>query len=795
MKLKTLIEFTYKSPVLTGVLVFVLTLSITQFITYRDYQIKKNLEKQLVIQEAIVLEKKLNTILNQAYAATSTLQFAYEFLGEDLAMLDRKSAEILTLFPVLDILQVVKGGVITYVFPLAGNEAIMGYDILRDPKTAREANLAIDRKNIFFAGPFELKQGGIGIVGRLPIFKNDVFWGFSAAIIKLNSFQEQLLGENSEQSSFYVQFSKVNPTTQLHEQFLPVPDETPNFNGYQYSDIISDGDWELSIQLKKSSAFDDIVFSLITRFILSILLGLASYYQALQPKILEKKVINATRRWKKSNRRFEIATQATSDIIWDWSIITGKVYRSKNFEKIFGYPLSVFTSDTNFWNDHIHPDDLPRVLKRLNTVIYSHENYWEEEFRFLKSTGEYADVVDKGIILRDKEGNPVRIIGATQDITKTKNFERKIQQEKDFLNSLLDNLTEGVITLDHKGKILLTNKKTTDILGLNITNLQFIDLLKSLDFLTYPGKKKLRFADNPLKNIIAGENIKNFEMVIEQNGKHTHILVSTELLNIQSSEQPNIIIVLHDISNLRAKDLDLAKVTHELNKRAEALELSNAELERFAYVTSHNLQEPLRMVTSFVKLIQSRYGGLIDEKGKSYIQYALDGADRMKQLIMDVLEYSLADMGDEKTEVSLEDLLNDVKTLERALIQETDAKIICENPITFRGVQIQIRQLFQNLINNSLKFAKDSETLEVKVQVEDQESAWLFKVIDNGKGIKEHVRKKIFNIFEKDQQQKSKNSSGVGLAICKKIVNKHGGNIWIESRENMGTTVFFTIEK
>ncbi|MGY6522932.1 MAG: ATP-binding protein [Mongoliitalea sp.] len=792
---KKLIEFTYKSPLITGTITFFISIVLIQLLTYRDYQIKKTNEKQLVLAEASLLEKKINTILNQAYAAASTLQIAYELVKEDKQSLDFKSAQLLEMFPSLDIIQVVEGGSISYVYPLEGNEKVIGYNILDDPKTAREAALAIERKKMFFAGPFELRQGGEGIVGRLPIFKNNQFWGFSVAIIKMETFQREIIGSSEIESPYHVQFSKIKPDNQGKVNFLPIPSDLEKYNGFKYSDTLTEGDWELTVQLKRSQALNQILLPLFLRIFISSIFGLIAYFLAQQPKILEQKVIKATKRWKRSNKRFQYSTKATSDTIWDWSLVTGKVYRSENFEKLFGYPLTVFTNDTNFWNDHIHPDDLPRVIKRLNEVKASQEIYWEEEFRFRKSNGEYADVVDKGIIIRDSEGRPIRIIGATQDISKTKSYERKLIQEKEFLNSLLDNLTEGILSLNPSHKITLSNKKARDILQLKPSVTNFNEILKATRFLTIPEYHPVTIDQNPLQLILQGAKIKNQEIAIQQKNEILHILISGEQINVDNDKQISTLIVLHDITDIRKKDLDLAKVSKELQNRAEALELSNAELERFAYITSHNLQEPLRMVSSFLKLIQGKYEGLLDDKGKSYIQFAIEGADRMKQLIMDVLEYSLADIGDEKTSINLEELIEEIKILERANIQETHASIHCDQSLNFIGVKVQIRQLLQHLINNSLKFKKNNENLHVSITAEELEDKWLFKVKDNGVGIKEDLRKKIFNIFEKDQQQSNHNSMGIGLAICKKIISKHNGEIWIESRENIGTSVYFTIEK
>ncbi|GHB49703.1 ATP-binding protein [Mongoliitalea lutea] len=795
MIFKKSLELTYKSPLITGIITFFIAIFISQYITYKDFKIEKSSEQQRVLEQASFIEKKINTLLNHAYIAASSLQFAYELVEEDKNTLDSKAAQILTTFPSIDVLQLVEGGSIMYVYPFEGNEVVIGYNILDDPKTASEAVLAIERKKMFFAGPFELKQGGKGIVGRIPIFKSNIFWGFSVAIIKLETFQKEILDTLELSKLFDIQLVKFSSKDQSINTFFPNSSELTTFNGFKFEKIISEGDWKLTVQLKKSLAFNKIQGTLIFRTIISIVFGFVAFFLAQQPKLLEQKVKKATRRWKRSNKRFRYATKATSDTIWDWSLITGKVYRSENFEKLFGYPLTVFTNDTNFWNDHIHPEDLPRVLKRLNEVKTTGETYWEEEFRFRKSNGRYADVVDKGVVIKDKEGNPVRIIGATQDISKIKNYERKLTQEKEFLNSLLDNLSEGILSIDHTGKIVLSNKKARNILQLKPNTINIQDLISHSDFLhcrdLYPISKE----ENPFSLVLNGKNIKNQEVALKRNKEIYYFLVSGEQIKINQEDQVSTLIVLHDISDIRKKEFDIAQINIELKNRAEALQLSNAELEKFTEITSHNLQEPLRMVSSFLKLLDNKYGYLLDDKGKSYIQYALEGAAKMKGLIMGILDFSLAGVDDEKTLLNLQELINDVKTLERVQIKDTDAMIICENPLHFFGIKTQIRQVLHNLIQNSLKFKNPQKPLAIQIKGEELENKWLIEVQDNGLGMKEEVRKKIFNIFEKGGASQFSSHLGIGLAICKKIVNQHKGDIWIHSIENEGTTVYFTINK
>lgn len=794
MKSKNLKTLLFKFPRVIGLISFMLSLILTQIITYRDYQLRLSAEKEDVFRETMVMEKKINHILSQVFAGTNSLRLFFE-ISNQYEQLPYFVEKILEKNNYIDALQIVEGGVISFVYPLEGNESVLGYNILEDPKTSKEAALAIEREEIYFAGPFELKQGGQGIIGRIPIYKNNQFWGFSAAILKLSTFEKLLEPKDTTDSRYYFQLSKINPQSGIKEHFLSEPIDIHKFSGFLHTSDIFEANWILTVQLKESTAFQHILLALVLRIFLSIILGYLAFYLAKQPQLLKNKVEKATKKWKKSNHRFKMATLATSDTIWDWSLRTGKVYRSENFEKLFGYPVNAFTNDTNFWNDHIHPEDLSRVLKKLSEVKNSDEKFWEQEFRFLKNNGEYADVIDKGIILRDQDGFPVRIIGATQDVTKTKNFERQIIKERDFLNSLLDNLKEGIISLDESSNIILTNKKARDILNLQKLNGSFESIIYNVVLLTPNELSPIPLKDNPFYIIKSGGKIQNLEIVIEKKEKKYHILVSGEPINYNQNQTSGAIIVLHDITDYVKKDEDIRQISLELVKRAEALELSNAELERFAYVTSHNLQEPLRMVISFLKLINTKYGVYFDEKGKSYLEFALEGADRMKQLIMDILEYSLADIGDEKSDIYLPEIIEDIKKLERTKILETNATITCLHSPYIKAVKTQLRQLIQNIVKNSLKFRKESVSPEIFIKVTEDDEFWLFEIKDNGIGIHDNARKKIFNLFEKQSTDSKDVGKGLGLAICKKIVSNHNGEIWIESNPDAGTIVYFTIEK
>lgn len=225
----------------------------------------------------------------------------------------------------------------------------------------------------------------------------------------------------------------------------------------------------------------------------------------------------------------------------------------------------------------------------------------------------------------------------------------------------------------------------------------------------------------------------------------------------------------------------------------EELRRSNEELEQFAYVASHDLQEPLRMVTSYLQLIEKRYKEELDEDGRVFITFAVDGASRMKQLISDLLTYSRVQRNkDEMTSVSMDDALSQALNNLRLSIEETNATVSHDDLPEVSANDRQIIQLFQNLISNALKFRGDAlPTIHIGAKQENKE--WVFSVRDNGIGIEKEHQERIFVIFQRLHTREKYDGTGIGLAICRKIVDKHGGRIWVESEPGAGTTFFFTI--
>jgi len=343
----------------------------------------------------------------------------------------------------------------------------------------------------------------------------------------------------------------------------------------------------------------------------------------------------------------------------------------------------------------------------------------------------------------------------------------------------------AMVMVDAKGRIVLLNAQTEKVFGYRREELQgqAVEILIPERFRSqHPADRAGFFADPHARPMGIGRDLYG----LHKDG--TEFPVEIGLNPIQTEGGVRILSSIIDITERKRAERDLAR-------RAEELARSNAELEQFAYVSSHDLQEPLRMVTSFVQLLERKYKGKLDPDADGYIHYIVDGAKRMQGMIKDLL--SLARVGSPVNDsrlVNCQEVLDTVLLNLKRAIEESGARITSDDLPTVRGDATQITLLLQNLVGNSLKF-RGPEAPCVKISARAEDGHWLFSIHDNGIGVEPQFQARIFQVFQRVHDRDNYPGSGIGLAIAKKIVERHGGRIWVESEKDKGAIFRFTLPK
>jgi len=386
---------------------------------------------------------------------------------------------------------------------------------------------------------------------------------------------------------------------------------------------------------------------------------------------------------------------------------------------------------------------------------------------------------------------------------------REAEERQARLHGVLTTVASGIVTTDTDGKIRSFNPaaerifgyRSGEIVGRNIKALMTGDDRKNHDknIKSYLFRRK----DHALLN---GGTSKVLGMDRELNAKRKNgtivpILISVCELNV--SGYRGFVGVINDITKQKEYEQTLRQHADEIAKSAKELARSNAELEQFASVASHDLQEPLRKVRAFSDRLRNKYKSVLDDQGRDYLERMHDAAERMQSLVTDLLSFSrVTTKGEEFVPVSLNQAVRDALTDLEVRIEETGAQIDVANMPTIDAAPLQMRQLFLNLISNSLKYARENVPPHVKITgdildgtVKGAGGNCQVTVEDNGMGFEERYAERIFGIFQRLHGRGEYEGTGVGLAICRKIVERHGGTISARSRPGKGTTFTMTLQR
>jgi PAS domain S-box-containing protein len=383
-----------------------------------------------------------------------------------------------------------------------------------------------------------------------------------------------------------------------------------------------------------------------------------------------------------------------------------------------------------------------------------------------------------------RNGNCIRIFGSTQNITARKEIELKFR-------SVVEHSTNMFYRHDTDHVLNYVSPQAQEFLGYPPEEAK----QRWTEFITDHPKNKEGFKHTQ-RAIETTETQPAYPLQLQKRDGEKIWVQVNEAPVVENGKTIAIVGSLTDITDQKESHEQLKQLNEELEKRAEELAAANEELEQFAYVASHDLQEPLRMVSSFLERLEQKYGDQLDEKAQQYIDFAVDGAHRMRRIILDLLNYSRMNKNDfERDQIDSNDLIKEIIKAEQAIIEENDAEIAFGDLPVIEASKTPIQQVFQNLINNALKYHRPSTKPVIKIASKETDKYWQFSVTDNGIGIKEEFQDNIFTIFQRLHTQDEYAGTGIGLSVSKKIIEKHGGEIWVKSEEGKGSTFYFTVRK
>ncbi len=391
------------------------------------------------------------------------------------------------------------------------------------------------------------------------------------------------------------------------------------------------------------------------------------------------------------------------------------------------------------------------------------------------------------VVSASLDGRPPGYVLLFRDATSLKETTEELERSRTMFERILSIASDAVISIDESQRIIFFNQGAERIFGYTRDEV----LGRELSVLIPEGSRSAHmdrvreFGQSPVTARVMGERGE-----IRGRRKTGEIFpAEASISKLDLGGEKIFTAVLRDVTERRMAE-------EALSRQAAELARSNADLERFAYVASHDLQEPLRMVASYTQLLARRYRGRLDDDADEFIGFAVDGVNRMQALINDLLSYSRVDRrGGEFRRTPLTKTLREVLATLGPALDEAGATITNDPLPVVTGDRTQLSQLFQNLIQNAVKFRRPGVHPRIHIGVEDLGDMWQLSVRDNGIGIAEEFLERIFIIFQRLHNRADYPGTGIGLAICKKIVERHGGRIWVESVVDEGSTFYFTLPK
>ncbi|MEQ9279298.1 MAG: PAS domain-containing protein [Balneola sp.] len=491
--------------------------------------------------------------------------------------------------------------------------------------------------------------------------------------------------------------------------------------------------------------------------------------------------------------KLQLSVEAGQIAIWIWDMKTNELDWNDQAYDVFGVTKD-FEPTFEKFSSMIHPDDLNYVVESSQKSIETGDKF-DIQFRFNKGNGDEIILSGRGDIVRDEEGNPIQMIGINMDITDRNEMVENLKRQESQLRSFVEQAPAAVAMFDKDMKYITVSNKWYEhnrIEGQSIIGKSHYDVL--------PQVKKRKDWLKIHNRVLAGEELsKGKDQFTRIDNSEVWISWTAIPWHNADGEIGGMILYVSDITKeveyTEELENEIEARTQQIRKQAENLEQVNKELESFSYSISHDLRAPLRSINGFSDILMEDYAEQLDEEGKRLMGIVKESAVTMGQLIDDILEFSrLGKKKIQKSEIDMTKLFESVCEVETGSYSDKQIDLKIDDLPNARGDVALIKQVVVNLVSNAFKYSSKEDKIVINIgldQSEENEVAYFIK--DNGTGFKMEYHDKLFGVFNRLHSKNEFEGTGVGLAIVKRIINKHGGKIWAESEEGKGSIFFFSL--
>ncbi|GEC71496.1 hypothetical protein FFL01_10350 [Flavobacterium flevense] len=744
-------------------------------IIYQQYHIAKKAKHDEMNGIIQAIHKSIEQSLKKNYADALTLALTINDKGVP-ENFEKVGEKILSSDNNIDAVQLVPDGIIRYTYPLKENQAAIGIDILKNEKYRFEALKAIQTRRMYFAGPFELKQGGLGILGRIAIYKNNRFWGFSAVIIRFNTLLNKPEIKNIDRSKYYFQISKVNPLTHKETFFLETSEKLNPENAVV--SVVPDGDWTLYLVNKKPN---ELVFPFIFRGILALFLAFligfltTSFFK--KPAELEILLKKQAEKLLKNEIKFKSVFDQAAVGITYVDTVTGQLLEAnKKYCDLLGYTEQEIKQKTI--QDIVHPDDLEESISNFKKLKAGIIREYSTERRHVTKSGDTIWIRLTISPLWEANSSPTKHIAIAEDVTQRKLAEEAIFNSQQRTESLINTIDGIVWECDAQTlEFSFISKKVEDILG-------------------YTSQEWINTPNFWANHIYHEDKDSTIQFCFEQTNKKLnhdfeYRMIAKDGSIVWLRDIVNVIVENGKAKNLRGIMIDITKtkeIEKDLNNSFYLVNEQNKRLLNFSYIVSHNLRSHTSNISSIVDLIENSDS---EEEKEEMIQLLKSVSDSLNETMLNLNEVVniQTNVGIVTENLNLKQYINNTLAILCDQIELKGVTVISsvDDTIEVNYNPAYLESILYNLISNAIRYSHSEKHSEIYIDSYFENEKTVLQISDNGIGIDlDKNGHKIFGMYKTFSNHKE--AKGIGLFITKNQIDAMGGSITVESKPNLGTT-------